>query len=141
MDRNVLFKTIEDNPEYSDLYKTDMHFKKCIDYLKENNVSINSIVLCISVLCKLIKKNKIAFNEHKTVEAWDKIINHLFDKYCIEGKDEELFKLMEEHDAGIKNGTIDEVCQYICYEWSLDKINTCDDFEKIANTLHEKLFV
>ena len=31
MDRNVLFKTIEDNPEYSDLYKADIHFNKCID--------------------------------------------------------------------------------------------------------------
>lgn len=35
------------------------------------------------------------------------------------------------------NQVIDDVCKYICYEWSLDKINTCGDFERIASELKE----
>ena len=35
------------------------------------------------------------------------------------------------------NKIIDEVCNYICYEWSLDKINSCDDFERIAREIKE----
>lgn len=35
------------------------------------------------------------------------------------------------------NQIIDNVCEYICYEWSTDQINTCDDFKKIALELKE----
>lgn len=33
--------------------------------------------------------------------SWEKIENHLFDKYCVEGEDRELQRLMEEHDREI----------------------------------------
>ena len=33
------------------------------------------------------------------------------------------------------NQIIDDVCEYICHEWSIDRINTCDDFKKIASEL------
>ncbi len=36
------------------------------------------------------------------------------------------------------NQIIDNVCEYICYEWSTDKINTCDDFKRIAVYVNRK---
>ena len=33
------------------------------------------------------------------------------------------------------NKGIDETCNYICREWSLDRINTCEDFDKISQQL------
>ena len=35
------------------------------------------------------------------------------------------------------NKAIDETCNYICCEWSLDRINTCEDFDKISQQLKE----
>lgn len=40
--------------------------------------------------------------------SWDKITNHLFEKYCVEGKDLTFTKLMREHDQNIKNQAIDD---------------------------------
>ena len=40
--------------------------------------------------------------------SWDKIDNHLFDKYCVEGEDKELSNLMKEHDKEIRAKAIDE---------------------------------
>ena len=34
------------------------------------------------------------------------------------------------------NKAVEDVCTYLTYEWSLDKINTCSDFERVANMLH-----
>ncbi len=45
--------------------------------------------------------------------SWEKIENHLFDKYCVEGEDKEICNLMEEHDKEIRNKAIDELCKEI----------------------------
>lgn len=34
--------------------------------------------------------------------SWEKIEDHLFDKYCVEGEDKELGQLMKEHDEELK---------------------------------------
>ena len=38
------------------------------------------------------------------------------------------------YEKGYNKG-IDETCNYICHEWSLDRINTCEDFDKISQQL------
>ena len=38
------------------------------------------------------------------------------------------------YEKGYNKG-IDETCNYICCEWSLDRINTCEDFDKISQQL------
>ena len=38
------------------------------------------------------------------------------------------------YEKGYNNG-VDETCNYICREWSLDRINTCEDFDKISQQL------
>lgn len=40
--------------------------------------------------------------------SWEKIENHLFNKYDVEGEDKELSNLMEEHDNEVGAKTIDE---------------------------------
>ena len=40
------------------------------------------------------------------------------------------------YEKGYKKA-IDETCNYICCEWSLDRINTCEDFDKISQQLKE----
>ena len=40
--------------------------------------------------------------------SWEKIENHLFNKYDVEGEDKELSNLMEEHDKEVKAKAIDE---------------------------------
>ena len=37
------------------------------------------------------------------------------------------------------NYIIDEVVSFIAHEWSLDKLNSCSDFDKIAKTLKNRL--
>lgn len=45
--------------------------------------------------------------------SWEKIENHLFDKYCVEGEDRELGQLMKEHDEEIRQSTIQEFIERI----------------------------
>ena len=52
--------------------------------------------------------------------AWEKIENHLFDKYCVEGEDKELCDLMEEHDKEIRNKAIDDFTKEIVAEYDND---------------------
>lgn len=40
--------------------------------------------------------------------SWEKIEDHLFNKYDVEGEDKELCNLMEEHDKEIRAKAIDE---------------------------------
>ena len=40
--------------------------------------------------------------------SWDKIEDHLFEKYCVEGVDKKLSNLMKEHDKEIRNNAIDD---------------------------------
>lgn len=40
--------------------------------------------------------------------SWDKIENHLFHRYDVEGEDKELSNLMEEHDKEVRTKAIDE---------------------------------
>lgn len=46
--------------------------------------------------------------------SWNKIENHLFEKYCVEGEDKKLCNLMEEHDREIRNKVIEELKDKIC---------------------------
>lgn len=39
---------------------------------------------------------------------WSNIDNYLFEKYCVEGRDDELCKLMRKHDEEIHNKAIDD---------------------------------
>lgn len=43
--------------------------------------------------------------------SWDKIENHLFSKYDVEGEDKELSELMEEHDKQVKAKATDEFAE------------------------------
>lgn len=43
-----------------------------------------------------------------TLKHWDKILDHLFEKYCIEGSDSELERLMEEHDKNVCNDMVNK---------------------------------
>lgn len=43
--------------------------------------------------------------------SWNKIEEHLFEKYCVEGEDKELCRLMEEHDKEIRDKAIEEFCK------------------------------
>lgn len=40
--------------------------------------------------------------------SWNKIEEYLFEKYCVEGEDKELCRLMKEHDKEIRNKVIEE---------------------------------
>ena len=40
--------------------------------------------------------------------SWDKIEDHLFEKYCVEGEDKKLSNLMEEHDKEVRDDSIRE---------------------------------
>jgi hypothetical protein len=53
--------------------------------------------------------------------SWDKIENHLFSKYDVEGEDKELSNLMEEHDKEIRAKAIDEFAEKIQWEY----LNSC----------------
>lgn len=45
--------------------------------------------------------------------SWEKIEEHLFDKYLVEGEDKELGQLMEEHDKEIRQSAIQEFIERI----------------------------
>lgn len=45
-------------------------------------------------------------------------------------------KAIEKYINIIYNKAIDEVCEYLKLEWSLERINTFGDFDKIADKLH-----
>lgn len=45
--------------------------------------------------------------------SWEKIEEHLFDKYLVEGEDKELGQLMEEHDKEVRQSTINEFIERI----------------------------
>lgn len=69
--------------------------------------------------------------------SWEKIKDHLFDKYCVEGEDKEFENLMAEHDAEIRAKAIDDfVAELKTRNFSLGQII---GFEKIANQLKEKI--
>lgn len=40
------------------------------------------------------------------LKYWDKIENYLFEKYCVEGFDPELERLMEEHDRNVRDDVV-----------------------------------
>ena len=51
-----------------------------------------------------------------------------------EYKENKHISLRYMYEKGYKKA-IDETCNYICCEWSLDRINTCEDFDKISQQL------
>lgn len=50
--------------------------------------------------------------------SWEKIEDHLFNKYDVEGEDKELSELMEEHDKEVKAKAIDKFVEKITLEIS-----------------------
>ncbi len=40
------------------------------------------------------------------LKHWDKILDHLFEKYCVEGLDPKLDRLMEEHDKNVRDDAV-----------------------------------
>ena len=60
--------------------------------------------------------------------SWDKIENHLFHRYDVEGEGKELSNLMEEHDKEVKAKAIDEFVEKITLEISKNFI-----FSMVAN--------
>ena len=40
--------------------------------------------------------------------SWEKIEDHLFENYCVEGEDTKLSNLMKEHDKEVKDSAIKE---------------------------------
>ena len=68
--------------------------------------------------------------------SWDKIENHLFSKYDVEGEDKELSNLMEEHDKEIRAKAIDEFVEKIYDFLSLEDISYYrEDIKKIAEQM------
>lgn len=66
------------------------------------------------------------------LKHWDKIEEYLFDKYCVEGSDPELVRLMKEHD----NAVCDDMKNRIA-----DMSSYCEEFvSKEAATLYDGLF-
>lgn len=61
--------------------------------------------------------------------SWDKIENHLFSKYDVEGEDKELSNLMEEHDKEIRAKAIDEFLERIKAE-SYNGYVTLEDYSE-----------
>ena len=49
-----------------------------------------------------------------------------------------LSEISREERTQIYNEAVETVCNYVCYEWSLDKINFCSDFDEIAEKLKQK---
>lgn len=76
--------------------------------------------------------------------SWDKIDNHLFDKYCVEGEDKELSNLMKEHDKEIRAKAINEFVT-IMEEWNdniksirnEDAFFTIENIHKVAEQMKE----
>lgn len=50
--------------------------------------------------------------------SWEKIENHLFNKYDVEGEDKELSNLMGEHDKEIRAKAIDELKNKVCMHFA-----------------------
>ena len=78
--------------------------------------------------------------------AWDKIEDHLFEKYCVEGEDAEFCRLMEEHDAEIREKAITEFAErckelvkqgelYDYVRWGNWNNSACKWFDRVAEQL------
>lgn len=86
--------------------------------------------------------------------SWNKIENHLFEKYYVEGEDKKLCKLMEAHDKEIQDKAIDtfsdklkEKCDSMIAEkwnnevapisWANAYADFKDDVDEIAEQMKE----
>ena len=69
--------------------------------------------------------------------SWDKIENHLFSKYDVEGEDKELCNLMEEHDKEIRAKDIDEFAEMLKEKYEEHNLDLClrqNDYYSYANS-------
>lgn len=60
--------------------------------------------------------------------SWEKIEDHLFNKYDVEGEDKELSNLMEEHDKEVRTKAIDELKNKVCMhfaDWKYSEDDKC----------------
>lgn len=75
--------------------------------------------------------------------SWEKIEDHLFEEYCVEGEDKKLCILMKEHDTEIRANALDEFIsrleKYQRDNWvvTLNKGITWSDIKKIAEQVKE----
>lgn len=71
--------------------------------------------------------------------SWEKIENHLFKNYSVEGEDKELCNLMEEHDKEIRAKAIDEFAEKITLEISknfiLSMLANYENYGKISDKI------
>ena len=71
--------------------------------------------------------------------SWEKIEDHLFNKYDVEGEDKELCNLMEEHDKEIRAKAIDEFAEKITLEISknfiLSMLANYENYGKISDKI------
>lgn len=69
--------------------------------------------------------------------SWDKIENHLFSKYDVEGEDKELSELMEEHDKQVKAKATDEFAEMLKEKYEEHNLDLClrqNDYYSYANS-------
>ena len=72
--------------------------------------------------------------------SWEKIEDHLFEKYCVEGEDKVLENLMAEHDAEIRAKAIDDFVEKLNDFLHIEDISYYkEDVIKMANQLKEKI--
>lgn len=84
--------------------------------------------------------------------SWNKIEEHLFEKYYVEGEDKELCKLMEEHDKEIRDKAIEEFSSLLANKdniarYDIDEILSesgnfdyaCDCFRKYIDKIAEQM--
>lgn len=67
--------------------------------------------------------------------SWDKIQDHLFDKYCVEGYDPELERLMKEYDKEIQEQVLSKIKQ--CIDLLDDCLYDKDEINLIQSALNE----
>lgn len=77
--------------------------------------------------------------------SWEKIEDHLFYRYSVEGEDNKLGELENEHDKEIRNQTIDDFLMQLKKEYSVLKnempneyLKVCNRFDIIAEQLKER---
>ena len=71
--------------------------------------------------------------------SWEKIENHLFDKYCVEGVDKELQRLFEEHDVEVGERIVNKFLEKINDFLHMEDITYYkEDIKQIAEQIIQK---
>lgn len=72
--------------------------------------------------------------------SWNKIEDHLFDKYCVEGEDKVLEQLMKEHDEELKKEFASELKKLFTDFLHIEDIGYYkEDVDKIIKQAQENM--